>query len=324
MPGIDVHTHLAPALRPANLAALSGVAARDDGMLTADGQRVGPPALYAASALEEYLDRAGLEQAVVSVPPPFYRQHLDETAAARWTGAINDGIGRRVAGRSRLLPLAYLPLEHPELARAEYERVRDDDRFAGVVASAGGASVVPSDPALAPLWKALDFDGRMLLLHPGAAADPRLDAFYLANLLGNPSETAVAVAHLVLGNIVATHPGLRIVLVHCGGTVPALAGRWQRGVDTARPGIGLLTEPPRQAIRRFYVDCLAHDPAVVDLAVATFGADRIVLGSDWPFPMGTSDPLSLVAHRGPGLVHAAAVGNARQALGLTRRGERHA
>jgi aminocarboxymuconate-semialdehyde decarboxylase len=62
-------------------------------------------------------------------------------------------------------------------------------------------------------------------------------------------------------------------------------------------------------VRRLYVDCLAHDPAVVDLAVSTFGADKILLGSDWPYPMGSDDPLGLIAHRGQEFGDAAAAAN---------------
>lgn len=313
MRGIDLHTHLAPVFGADQQ--IAGTAPSSDGVLVIDGHRVGPAGLYQPLALLAHLDTAGLEQAVVSVPPPFYRQHLDETQARVWVRALNDGLEAAVADSPRLRPLAYLPLEHPAIAVAEYRRVREMS-FAGVTASAGGASVPLSAPELKPLWQLLDSDAATLLLHPGTTADSRLAPFYLSNLLGNPAETAVAVAHLIMGDVVATHPRIRIVLVHCGGTVPAIVGRWQRGVDSARPGVPVLTEQPVQAVRRFYVDCLAHDPAVVDLAVTTFGANRLVLGSDWPFPMGTDDPATLVTHLGEQFVRRIAVDNARAALGL--------
>lgn len=315
MPGTDLHTHLAPDIDDRTLGGLPGTERGDDGLLVLDGHRAGPPSLYNPEGLEVYLDATGLDEAIVAVPPPFFRQHLVPHTAAAWTRALNDGLLRRVSGHDRLSPLAYLPLEHPDAALSEYERVRDDPRWAGVTASAGGRSISLADPALARLWEALDRDERTILLHPGAAQDQRLAPFYLANLLGNPAETAVAAAELVFGDVLARHPGMRVVLVHCGGTLPAIVGRWQHGVETHRPGLKPLTEPPRQAVRRFYVDCLAHDPAVVDLAITTFGADRLVLGSDWPFPMGTFDPAGLVAHRGPELVERAATANAEAALG---------
>ncbi|WP_211231802.1 amidohydrolase family protein [Amycolatopsis balhimycina] len=129
-----------------------------------------------------------------------------------------------------------------------------------------------------------------------------------------PVETAVAAAQLVFGDVLATHPGLRVLLVHCGGAVPTVAGRWQRGVDTARPDVAPLAEGPLAALRRVFVDCLAHDPALVDQAVAVFGEDRMVLGSDWPFAMGTDDPRGQVSHRGEEFVRQVASVNAASAL----------
>ncbi|HEY8585034.1 MAG TPA: amidohydrolase family protein, partial [Capillimicrobium sp.] len=244
-----------------------------------------------------------------------FRQGLDEAAARAWARALNDGVLAAVAGRERLLPLAYLPLEHPAVALEELRRVGADARWAGLCASAGGGSPSLASPELAPLWRALDDAAALLLLHPGASPDPRLEAFYLHNLLGNPVETAVAAAELVFGDVLATHPRMRVLLVHCGGCVPDLLPRWQRGVDTERPGLRPLTEPPVAAVRRLWVDCLVHDPGAVDRAVEVFGAERMVLGSDWPFPMGTEDPAALVAHRGEAFVEQVAAVNAAAALG---------
>lgn len=103
--------------------------------------------------------------------------------------------------------------------------------------------------------------------------------------------------------------------MHCGGCVPAVAGRWQRGLTTTRPGVPTAGESPLRALRRMYVDCLAHDPGLVDQAVAVFGEDRVVLGSDWPFAMGSDDPRDQIAHRGPAFVDRVATTNAAQALG---------
>lgn len=313
MPGIDLHTHLAPQLVE-NCPA--GVEATADGRLSVDGHVVGPPGLYRPEQLADHLAALGLDAAAVSVPPPFFRQWLRPAAAAAWARAANDGLLAAVAGQPALLPLAYLPLEHPQVALAEYERVRGEARWAGVTGSAGGRSVSLADDALAPLWRALDDDARLLLLHPGSSPDPRLEQFYLGNLLGNPVESALAAAELVFGDVLATHVRMRVLLVHCGGCTSGLVGRWERGVETARPGLRPLTEPPRTAVRRLHVDCLAHDPAVVSLAIETFGADKLVLGSDWPFPMGIEDPRELIAHLSPDLQARVAVDNAHAALGL--------
>lgn len=313
MSGYDLHTHLAPSL--AAEPGIPGVAREPDGRLRVDGHRVGLPGLYRPGDLAAWADGADLDAAVVSAPPPFFRQWLDLPEATTWVPALNAGILDAVEGEDRLLPIAYLPLEHPTLAVAEAERLLADDRWAGFCASAGGRSVSLADPALAPLWQLLNHRAALLMLHPGTSPDARLDEFYLSNLLGNPVETAVATAQLVFGDVLARHPRMRVLLVHCGGSVPGVVGRWDRGVDTDRPGLAALTERPSVQVRRCFADCLAHDPRVVDLAVEVFGADRIVLGSDWPFPMGTDDPRALVAHRGPAFARQVAEANGRAALG---------
>lgn len=274
MPGTDLHTHLAP---------------RFD---AADGEPPGPPSLYRREELIAYLDESGLEHAIVSVPPPFYRQELGAADAAAWARELNDGILRRVEGEPRLSALAYLPLEHPGLALAEARRVAGRG-FAGFTAAAGGRSPSLADAALEPLWRELDAAAALLLLHPGESPDPRLGAFYLANLLGNPQETTLAAAQLVFGDVLPRFPDLRFLLVHGGGALAALAGRWERGALTSRPGLGPLTEPPLVAVRRLYADTVTHHPQATALATAVLGEDRIVLGSDWPFPMGSYDHAGL-------------------------------
>lgn len=270
MSGVDVHTHLAPELA---------------GVSTVDG----PPALADPDRLESHLDKAGLSGAIVSIPPPYYRQNLTGDDAVEWAATANAGLATRLAGHPRLRGLAYLPLHDPEAALRAY-RSAGGDPWVGVVAGAGGHSPSLADPAYAPLWRALAADGRALMLHPAHSPDRRLDDFYLHNLLGNPVETAVAAAQLVFGNVLADHPGLRVILVHGGGVVPTLAGRWARGVATNRPGVPEQRLAVREALRRFWVDALTHDATAARALVEVFGAGKVLLGSDWPFPMGADDP----------------------------------
>ncbi len=311
LPRIDFHAHLAPTTPAARVA---GVIEEPQGRLSVDGRAIGPSGLYKTEALLEYLDRRYLDQAIVSPPPPFFRQQLDLDAAQTWVGVLNAGIIERVDPHGRLLPLAYLPLEHPQLAADELARRRVDTRWVGFCASAGGGSLSLASPELVPLWEALDAGGDLLLLHPGTSPDPRLDEFYLANLLGNPIETAVAAAQLVFADVLSRYRRMRVLLVHCGGCVPDVVARWDHGVATQRPGLQLLSESPSRAVRRFYVDCLAHEAGAVDRAIDVFGEDKIVLGSDWPFPMGTDDPCGLIAHRGEAFVERVACVNAQAAL----------
>lgn len=280
----DVHTHLAP-----RLDRLPEGIALDGSVYEVDGERVGMSALYQPDSLVTWLGERDISRAWVSAPPPFYRQGLGD-ATGEWVQALNDGLATVVADHEMLGLLAYVPLDQPEAALAEISRCANRGAI-GWTASAGGGSLPLDDVELQPVWRALAASGRPVLLHPGSSPDRRLDRYYLANLLGNPVETTVAAAQLVFGDVIGRFPDLKIVLVHCGGTVAALSGRWQRGVDTARPGVAPLTLDPRVAVRRLWVDSLSHSTGLLELAVEIFGSDRVVLGSDWPFPMGSGDPV---------------------------------
>ncbi len=285
---IDVHVHLAPvdvSNEPASAAP-------------------GPPALYDAARLEAWLAEHRIDQGWVSAPPPFYRAPraaktavgptADEVTA--WALALDTGMAARIADSPRLRLLTYLPLDYPEAAlRLLDSPATDRVVHAGWCAAAGGGSLALDDPRLATVWERVAASGRPLLLHPGESPDPRLRRHYLTNLLGNPHETALAVAELVFGGVLTRHPELRLVLAHCGGTVAAVVGRWTRGVVTARPGVSPDLEEPTAAVRRLWVDSLGHSPGLLRLATETFGPEHVVLGSDYPFPMGADSPWDSLA-----------------------------
>ena len=272
MPGVDVHTHLAPVLDAELASQVHG----------------GPPLLQQPESLVAYLDEVGLARALVSPPPPFYRQNLDAESSASWVAALNAGVVERCAQHSRLKPVAYLPLEHPELATDVYAELRGPGIV--VTGAAGGRSQRLDDEAFTPLWRMLAEDEASLLLHPGTSQDARLAPFYQENLTGNPLETTVAASQLVFGQVLTRFPGLRIVLVHCAGAVPMLVGRWRRGISTSRPGLPEPAVDLDAQLRGIWFDSLSHDAEAMRLAVAVLGEDRIVMGSDWPFPMGSGNP----------------------------------
>jgi aminocarboxymuconate-semialdehyde decarboxylase len=293
---LDVHAHLAPVL-PGALAGIDGVAwdgAR--GALVVDGHPVAMKPLYEPSALLRWMDEHRVSRAWISVPPPLYRQHLDAAAAVRWADYLNAGL-RQIcdAHADRLAPLYHLPLEHPRIAAELAGAWLQRDAAGFAIAAGGPAGHVYSDAALDPLWARLDAAGVFVFVHPGHCCDGRLQAFYLENLAGNPYETGIAAAHLVFSGVPERFPRLRLCLAHGGGTTAMLAGRWQRGRDTTRPGVDPGVEAPAASLRRLYADCIVHDAAALELAAHVFGDDHVLFGSDWPFPMGLPDPHAQLA-----------------------------
>jgi len=295
LPAVDVHTHLAPII-PSDYRLDSGLHKTEQGHLVIDGHEVRPLELNQPEALVKYLDARNLDDALVSVPPPFFRQAMNPAKQEAWVDAINEGICGVCEGEPRLRPLIYLPLDAPQLAIEVVRTYLLREGISGWTGAAGGGSLPLDDPAFTELWDLLSADGRPLVLHPGSSPDDRLEPHYLHNLLGNPVETGVAVAQLIFGGILEDNPQLKVVLVHCGGVVPAVASRWQQGINTLRPGVNSELKPVLETLRRVYVDCLTHDSANVDLARHVFGDSQLLLGSDWPFQMGLADPRLSIAH----------------------------
>jgi aminocarboxymuconate-semialdehyde decarboxylase len=214
-----------------------------------------------------------------------FRPDLSASQRRDYVDLANASLLEACRAHARALrPYAYLPAEAPELAATIASSL--DQAWAGVVMGTELGDITYSSPRFDALWQTLGERQLPLFIHPGSSPDARLDPFYLSNLLGNPIETTIAASHLIFGRVLERYPKLTVVLAHGGGCIAALCGRWQRGVETRRPGIPDLTSPPVEAVRRFYVDSIVHSASALAALAAVVGDDRILVGSDWPFPMG--------------------------------------
>jgi aminocarboxymuconate-semialdehyde decarboxylase len=232
----------------------------------------------------------------------------------------NEGLcALRAAHPDRVSVLGTVPLQDPEVAAAELEALMDS-RFAGVEIAASVNGVALGDERLAPFWAAAEATGALVFVHPTTrgSSGPGFDDFYLWNLVGNPMETTVAAAHLVLAGVLDRHPGLQVLLAHGGGALPALRGRLRHGWSAVAPAGAKLAEDPEASLRRLYYDTVVFDPEVLRELVAFAGADHVLLGSDYPFDMADARPAETVAAAGLRPAEEAAVlgGNAARLLGL--------
>jgi aminocarboxymuconate-semialdehyde decarboxylase len=300
---LDCHAHLAPIV-PERLAGLPGVEwFPDEPRLLLDGKvTLTTPAVFQPEALLAWMDRNRIARAWYSVPPPMYRANLDEPGARQWCAYVNQALSAIGAPYAeRLAPSFLLPVRHPALAA---EIVREFAPRGARFAMAAGHAVsglVLSDAAHGPLWAALDEARAFLLLHPTAGCDPRLDPFFLHNLLGGPGETALAAAHLAMSRVIERFPRIRFILSHGGGSAAMVAGRISRGQAVRRPGADTGAPPMTTAFRHFLVDCITHSEAALALVAETFGSDHVLFGSDWPFSMGLINPHEQMALVEPSL-----------------------
>ncbi len=304
---LDCHTHLAPVV-PDLLRGVPDVEWRaEESKLLADGIAIASGGnVFRPEALLAWMDAQGVRRAWYSVPPPMYRDGLAEEDRARgWCRYVNEAL--RVIGAphaGRLAPSFLLPVRHPALGAEIVEACAPHGRRFAMAAGHAASGATLSDPAYDPLWAALDAAGAFLLLHPTTGRDPRLDRFFLHNLLGGPGETALAAAHLAMGRVIERFPRIRFILSHGGGSAALVAGRITRGQAVRRPGADTGAPPMNEAFRHFMVDCITHSAPALSLVAAVFGTDRVLFGSDWPFSMGLPEPWAQLDGVDPALLAA--------------------
>jgi aminocarboxymuconate-semialdehyde decarboxylase len=246
---------------------------------------------------------------------------ISPVEAARRCELQNEGLARlRARSPDRVSVLGAVPLEDvPEAVRV-LEALMRSGAFAGieVPASVGGRYL--GEVCFEPFWEAAAEFGALVFVHPTTRGfdAPVFAEHYLWNLVGNPFETTIVAAQMVMAGIMERHPGLRVLLAHGGGAIIALGGRLGHGHRHVGAARGALLQSPEQSIGRFLFDSVTHDAALLHSLVDTVGAEHVLLGSDYPFDMGDPDPLGTVRGAGLGRADERAVlsGNAERLLGL--------
>jgi aminocarboxymuconate-semialdehyde decarboxylase len=152
------------------------------------------------------------------------------------------------------------------------------------------------EPEFLPFWKATEQMGALLLIHQArpTLVTPRTTSYHLPNTIGNLVDRAVTFASFVYGGVMDACPDLRVCLAHGGGYTCFGIGRMDRGWQTRPEARGTIAQPPSAYLRRFYYDCLTHSEAALRLVIDTVGADRVVLGTDWPADMRIDWPVAWV------------------------------
>lgn len=231
------------------------------------------------------MDAAGIELQVLSatpVPPHLPGEH-DAVRAARLVNDEYAELVRRFPGRFRAF--AALPLPHADASLTELARCLDELDMVGAAITTSVLGRSLADPAFLPVYAELDRRGSVLFVHPaGTGAESPLITGDMTWSVGAPVEDTIAVARLILDGIPSRFPHLEIIVPHLGGALPMLVERLDRQFTWESPGT---PERPRDAIRRMWFDTVAHDhiPAL-RAAVDSLGADRLVLGTDYPFQAG--------------------------------------
>lgn len=306
-PVIDVHAHAVPHTLIERLRyEQPGVAVREDtdGIHLDIGGRVTPPigeGLTDPSRRLAAMDRMGVDVQIVS---PWMELTPDEVGlhdAARFVQMVNDSLGDLVDHEpSRLRALALLDRRDPGSATDELLRCLDTGRFHGAEIGLGGAGPALHEIDWDPYWDAASRTGALVLVHPWRPASPAGVAFSrLTDIVDNPAQSTAAVGAMVLAGTLRRFPDLRLCVVHGGGFLPYAAGRFD-AIAALEPASDPGAAVPSEYLRRLYFDSLTHSPQALSWLIGFAGADRVMLGSDYPFPTGCADPVRAVTRAAAG------------------------
>ena len=232
------------------------------------------------------MDRAGVDMQILSAAPqlPHFADKAHAVRAARF---VNDQYAAVVAAHpDRFRAFAALPLPHVEEALAELTRALDGLGMVGATINTSILGRSPADPAWAPLYDELDRRGAALYVHPAGcgAGSPLISPYHLTWMIGAPIEDTVAILHLITHGIPNRYPRMKIIASHLGGMLPMVLRRLDDHVSFEAPH---MTEMPSLVARRLWYDTVSHcHPPALLCACQSLGADRLLLGTDFPYEAG--------------------------------------
>ncbi|MER7574865.1 amidohydrolase family protein [Streptomyces sp. NPDC126514] len=301
-PTVDVHAHVLLPEVEALVADLPGLAQAK----ALDARRNGPAALAVSGPMVREriplltdvtarlaaMDTQGVDIQLVSPSPSHYHYWTDEGTAEKLYRLANEATAAHCsAAPDRLRGLGLVPLQHPEHTVRALDHALEQG-LAGVEISSHAPGRELSDPAYEPLWSRAEETGAIVFLHPfGCTLDERLDRWYLSNTVGQPTENAVALSHLIFSGVLDRHPGLKVLAAHGGGYLPTHIGRSDHAWSARSDAGAGCAHRPSSYLKRLYFDSLVHAPAVLRELVRAAGPGQVLLGSDFPFDMGTQDPV---------------------------------
>ena len=309
---IDIHSHLAtpgchppvethrrPEFEPYDYFMGQDSKDRNKAMIPEIGDRLTIP-----SARLEHMDRMGVEVQGLTTFVSEYFYWAPGPAAAESARIQNDNLADAVAGYpDRFTALgATVPLQDIDLAIAEMDRAVDELGFRGLQIGGTVDGRNLDEARFRPFWAAVEAKGVPVILHPsGYPEGLRFSDYFLVNCIGNPLETMVAATRMIFSGLFEEHPGIRLVLLHGGGYLPFYCSRadhtWKVRPETRAR---IPDHPPSHYMKRLFYDTMVFQPLYLRHLIEIVGVDHVMLGTDFPFDMGETDPLALIGAT-PGL-----------------------
>ena len=242
------------------------------------------------------MDRMGVDIQAVSISPYQLFTWAEVDVGVRAFRAINDDLAELVRDHpDRFVPLGALPMQDPAAAVEELRRCAEELRFPGIEMSTHIEGVELSDESFGPFWEAMEELGMVAFIHPTGFTHPqRLTEHYFMNTIGHPLEETICAGRLIFDGVMERHPDLKVVFAHGGGFLPAYAGRFDHAYHAREDVRHGLPRPPSEYLSRFFFDTMVFEPDQLGFLIDKYGADHVLLGTDYPYDMGESDPLGLL------------------------------
>ncbi|MFT5164028.1 MAG: aminocarboxymuconate-semialdehyde decarboxylase [Alteromonadaceae bacterium] len=246
--------------------------------------------------VKEYQD-FGIDVQVLSTVPVMFSYWAKPADAYDLSRFLNDHIAGVVKAQPKsFIGLGTIPMQSTELAIKELERCVNELGLAGVQIGSNINDKNLDAPAFFEIFAAAEQLGAAVFVHPwNMMGKEVMPDYWLPWLVGMPAESARAICSMIFGGVLQRLPKLRVAFAHGGGSFPATIGRIEHGFNV-RPDLCAVNNDvnPREYLKRIYVDSLVHDKAKLDYMIDLMGADRIALGSDYPFPLGELEPGKLI------------------------------
>lgn len=328
MPSIDIHTHFMPRAY-LDLLQKKGpphgieVVRNEQGkpIIMFEGHPFGPieDVFFDADKRIADMDAGRIDVHCLSLSPPM-TYWADPELGLELSQVYNDGTTEAVrAFPTRFIGIATLPLQDVPAALTEGERAVKELGMQGFYLGTNVLGKYLDHKDFWPVFELAQSLGVPIFVHPlRVVGAERMDAYYLHNSIGNPTETALTISRMVYGGVPAAFPDLKFCFAHAGGSFPYLVGRVDRTYKM-RKECKHLPEAPSTYLKNITFDTITHHPAVLEFLVNFMGSDKVLLGSDYPFDMGDDDPMASVEgipNLNPAARNQIISGNALDLLGL--------
>jgi aminocarboxymuconate-semialdehyde decarboxylase len=244
----------------------------------------------------EDMDLMGIDIQAITPSPAQTFYSVPAELGIETARVINDNIAD-ICGKhpDRFVGLGTVPFQAPELAVAELDRLHKSLGLRGIEIATNVAGADLSEPRFRPIFQRAEELGLVLFMHPtGFPEASRFRDHYFTNIIGNPLDTTVAVHHLIFGGVLQDCPNLKLVLSHGGGFLPAYSGRIDHAASARPDTCTCLRHMPTTYLKRLYFDTIVYTHHQLHYLVEQYGADHVLMGTDYPADMGEVDPIGFI------------------------------